>query len=182
MWEKIKELWLNESKQELKSENNIIFIDLVTLKLPLMEGYDKYYDPQKWEYYKDCTIISLNFIITTKDETIIKQDTIEFKKNNTKGLITLLELLNFHNIDTMVCYDYNYTINILLAYSYYVKNSYLIKKLKITNGECLVMLSKLKFHKKHKLKQLYKFLSNNEDNFYNNVNLCKKCYFVLKKI
>lgn len=181
MWNKIKQVWINETKQEIKDINTVIFILLENESIPIMEGYDKYYNPILWNYYKQCKIIKLNYVITLKDETIIKQDVIDFK-NNTKALNTLLEILNSFNVDTIVCYDYKYTINILLAHCYYNKSSYLIKKLKTLNDECIVTLSKLKFHKKYQLEQLYNMLNKNENQSYNSVNLCKKCYFALKKI
>ena len=181
MWNKIKQVWINESKEEIKEDNSVIFIHIQNERMPIMEAYDKYYNPMLWNYYKQCKIIKLNYVITLKDETIIKQDTIDFK-NNTKALNDLLEILNSFNVDTIVCYDYNYTINILLAHCYYNKSSYLIKKLKTLNDECIVTLTKLKFHKKYNLEQLYKVLNKNEIQSYSSVNLCKKCYFALKKI
>ena len=72
MWKKLKNTWIDEKKKDVIS--SIIFLDTETTGIPIMEGYNKYYDPKELKYYKNSRIIELGYVIT-KEETKLPKPT-----------------------------------------------------------------------------------------------------------
>lgn len=205
MWKKLKETWIDEKKKDTIS--SIIFLDTETTGLPIMEGYNKYYDPKEIKYYKNSRIIELGYVIT-KEETKLQYSTLvktkvikntdvhgitsEMTRKHGKPIETVLDDLllhiNTHNVDTIVCHNAPFDISVLLSECYRAEKEFLAKKLKTLNVICTMETAKtvLTLYKNPKLNDLYELLfkekHNQDHRALNDAIMCQKCFFKLKAL
>lgn len=199
MWEKLKNTWIDEKKKDVIS--SIIFLDTETTGIPIMEGYNKYYDPKELKYYKNSRIIELGYVITREEtklqySTLVKNKniknsdihgitpdmTLKHGKNIEQALDELLEHINNHNVDTIVCHNASFDICILLSECYRAYKLFLAKRLNTLNVICTMELSRklLGLYKNPKLNTLYELLfkekKEHSHRALNDAIMCQNCY------
>jgi len=188
----------------------ILFFDTETTGLPIMEKYN-FFDYNNLDKYASARLVSLSYCITDENNNEIKtidkiikptdfvipeasilihnitndkaqQLGIEIKKVLEEFLIDLL------TVDLIVAHNISFDKNIILSENVRNKFSFDLQT-ELVNKPCVctAQMSKAKFGKYYKLKDLHDLLckkENNEDyhNSLYDTKICKKCYFIMKNL
>ena len=199
MWRKLKNTWIDEKKKDVIS--SIIFLHTETTGIPIMQGYTKYYNPKELKYSKNSRVIELGYVITKEEtklqySTLIKNKniknsdihgitsdmTLKHGKNIEQALDELLENINNHNVDTIICHNASFYIHVLLSECYRADKLFLAKRLNTLNTICTMELSQrvLGLYKNPKLNVLYELLFKEKKEHphraLNDALMCQNCY------
>jgi DNA polymerase-3 subunit epsilon len=148
-------------------------------------GFPNSHDPKEWEKFNSARLIELGYIIydnfgkkikeldclVKPDDWIITNTFVHGITqydvvNNGKTITEVLEdlSLDLDKVESFVCHNINFDMNIILAESYRANKEDLINKIMSKNKICTMELGKkfMKINKKPKLIELYKFLFKQE--------------------
>lgn len=191
------------------SLSKIIVIDTETNGLPVTKGFNNYYEPTKLQYYANARIIEIGYIIynfngdiLTKREFMIKPDNFTITNSNIHGItfemanstgIPMSDALNILELDMLdttliVAHNVQFDLNIIMAECVRYNKQSLFEKLCMVSKECTMTLGKtfLKSYKFPQLKQLYKTITNKEEEQIHRAledsRMCAECYFGMKKL
>ena len=186
--------------------SNILIFDTETTGLPKRKSFNEYHDPKKLKYYDSSRVIEIGYIIYNSEGEKIKENCFLIKPNNFKientyihgisqidadlngkNIVDGLKIFNDDLIDvkTLVAYNCEFDIHILISECYRNEYTELIKTLKTKDIQCCMKLAqnKLSLLKYMKLKVLYETLFSTkiiqEHRALSDCEICGKCYFKL---
>ena len=176
----------------------IMFLDTETT------GFPSSRNPKETEKFNKARLIELGYLIYDKDNkqidqysSLVKPDNFIITNERIHGitqndaskngdqLVSVME--RFYNdlqkIDTIVCHNINFDMNILLSEAYRINNIELFQLIESKNKLCTMDLGKqfMKIKKFPKLVELYKFLYNQDiEQDHRSISdciICANCYY-----
>ena len=143
--------------------DNIMFIDVETIGLPVNKGYGKYYPPCDTQYYDTSRIIEIAYIVCSNDGQILKKYneliipngftiensefhgiTTEEAKNKGKYINDVLTqlCLDLDNVDTIVAHNIQFDINNILSECHRINYEEIIHKISYKEKQCTMAIGK----------------------------------------
>jgi DNA polymerase III epsilon subunit-like protein len=190
---------------------NYLFFDTETSGLPIMNGRT-FFDYNMLDKYDNSRLVSLSYVITNDKNDILRvydkiikptnftisnesyqihkisqQQALKDGINIKNVLFDFLNDLRF--VDVVIGHNVNFDKNIILSEN--VRNEFsfdLQKELVTKNSICTAQMSKDKFGKYYRLKELNDLLNKNdksEENYHNSLfdtMVCRNCYFAMKNM
>lgn len=186
-----------------------IILDTETSGLPITKKFGQYYHPSLLNYYDSSRIIEIGYIVFFSNKElfrrsfIIKPNGFTITNENIHGITNKFATEKGHNIvdilkilecdlcdvNTIVCHNVNFDLNVLLSECYRHNSLKLVEKLQNLTKECTMLMGQkfLKQKKYPSLKFLYTHLNNTNNNLkchraLDDTIMCADCYFKIKKL
>ena len=195
---------INISMINDENPGTIMFLDTETIGIPYSNNYKDLYK------FNKARLIELGYIIYDKDKNKIKEyNNLVIPNNfsinnseihgitnidaNTNGQDIKKVLNDFYedllNIDTIICHNIIFDMNILLSEAYRMNNENLIKAIESKNKICTMKMGKsylgIKMKFGPKLVKLYETLYNEpikqDHRALSDCDICAKCYYKMQK-
>lgn len=184
-----------------------IIVDTETSGLPILKGFNNYYDPILTTYYDSSRIIELGYIVYDfkqnfkfKRNFLIKPDkfivtntnihgiTMEELNKNGMSIIDALEILecDLEDVSLFVAHNLNFDYNIILSEAYRCNKFSLIEKLKNVSQECTMKMGQKFLNQKKypKLQFLHSYFNPTKKiqthRAIDDAEMCANCYYNMK--
>lgn len=171
----------------MSSFDNIMFIDVETIGLPITKGYNKYHNPEETQYYDSSRIVEIAYVICTYSGKIIKKYseliipesfviensnihgiTNEEAKNKGKNIKDVLKEMchDLDNVNMIIAHNINFDIYNILSECCRIKYDEMIQKINSKSKQCTMVMGKnlmykqSQFSKNPKLTELYQYIFN----------------------